>query len=192
MLRNHARAIAERDGFTAGLAWYRRAVVVPREVPLTNAIWLGNALHNRGVRGYAVEAFALGAIVDPNLSLPFANLADKVAFMIEPSGRKWREHDARLPEDITTKETVECLIVCAISCDAMGGRIGIGDSEQYIERAATTLGLDLQALMRDVQPEIRQINGAERQSYAREMYERIKSPMTTNLDPIPGVSDMAS
>lgn len=183
--RNHARALERNSMLEEALRYYMLAIEGDRpsvrDQGKTSAIWLGNHLSIKDRTVDAVEAYLVACIWDPDDADGFANVAQDMADLLNPS--IFGSADARAVPEIVSLDLVHQMLIAAFSCSNF-------DQDDF-DRAARTVratesGDDLLPMLLEMRKSgglvgaFRPLVRAERHHLACEVYEQFRGPLTEN------------
>lgn len=188
-LRSHGRAIEQLEGFDSSLLWHRASVCLDTENSDSNAVWLGNHLHNEGYRAHAAEAFALACRLDPDDPKNFANLADEVALFLLDRDRR-ATASRGLPPEVATFDFVREALRKSIGTNSVLSQTR--SAREFQERAASNIDTDLESIVGELLNSPEEGSRSARLSFADSAYAVLSTDLTTNLRPIEGLTELTA
>jgi tetratricopeptide (TPR) repeat protein len=164
-LRNHARSLEGVGSMKKAMEFYRAAVLAP-DVDDTSAVWLGNTLHNYRNFAAAVEAYALGCLLDPTEASAFAHVADEISICLAATSFARLLQNTTLPASIEATDVI-VMATCSASCPNFDA-----EASQRLRTALERLELTPEGL--DVG-----LSRTARIEHAKRIYEAVRSGLTT-------------
>jgi hypothetical protein len=185
--RNMGRALRRSGDIQNCWAWYKRAILTPDATDIA-AVWYGSSLHNERRNVDALEAFLVGAKLDPNDGTNFAHVADELSYAWVQKVTK-NSKGRQIPEGVDIRAELRQFVLAAFSCRSIDAdcisqcrtaaeraEIDISDLEHALSNSFSfepSTGQQAQTLN-----STRRLSLADRVQIVTNLYQRLGSEVT--------------